>query len=76
MWREDVFNRAVKNFKIRVEEFPDKKWHVFVTTLDREPIETFLASSREEAEDELRQRGYVRIPWFVAHGMNHHLPIS
>lgn len=74
LWPDDTLNRAVKNFKIHTEELLDKRCAVFVTALEGDVLETFIAPSREAAEAELRHRGYVRIATFTAFDLDNQLP--
>ena len=63
----DLHDRAVINFKVKVEKIPDGRCHTTVRTLHDTVVLTIESADEAEAERHLRDAGYKRVPPYVAH---------
>ena len=62
----DLYNRAVKNFKVEVRNHPDGRCVITVCSLGGAVIDRIEAVNHTEAERELAALGYERMPPYVA----------
>ena len=63
---EQLFERAVKNFRYRFERIPLGETRVIISTLDGDEVERIEAATREALVVMMEAKGYQLIPTSVA----------